>query len=681
MRTVIACLGVLWVLWVLSGVSQSLAQLPAVDERGRQVRDLNTPRTFTAPTNQTQWPARHWEIRSQALFSAGLWPMPPRSPLKPQVSDRFDGEGFTVEKVQLQPFPGVYLAGNLYRPVGKKGPFPAVLCPHGHWAQGRLEDTETASVPGRCIQLARMGVIVFSYDMIGYNDTSQFSPRAADRTLINPKYYDNHVALFRNPTNQLWNLSLMGQQVWFGVRALDFLLSLPEVDRNRVGATGASGGGTQTFLLAAIDDRLKVSVPAVMVSHTMQGGCFCENMPGLRVQLSNLDLAAAAVPRPQFLVAATGDWTKTTLEVEAPAIAKVYQLAGFPDRFGAARFDYSHNYNQTSREAMYSWFARWFFGRTNGPMVTEAAFIKPPNEKLLVYPEGRFPGDALSEEEFTAHWVKQRNKDIAALKPTDLVTHTNFQRTIYQTWLRALALDGSERTGLLVEGAFGRPGKGDRLEKRLVMPDVEWPKVAVVLVHPDGRAAIGPGGAREHFAAALLNLDIPVLAFDAFQTGTGRDPAICERSPFTNFFNTYNRTVMQERVQDVLTAIAYARQVIRPRKVILMGDGAAGLWVLLAARAADGVVADANNFDVADDAQLIAPEIFVPGLRLLGGFDGAAALAAPRPLWVHHTGLGFTTDWLQAAYTALGKADALETAREPANDAQLLRWIESFAKR
>ncbi len=657
------------------------AQLPATDQRTQMVRDLNTPRTFVAPTNQAQWNSRLWEIRSQALLSSGLWPMPAKSGLNPRVTERFEGEGFSVEKVHLQPFPGVYLAGNLYRPLGKKGPFPAMLCPHGHWTEGRLENTDTASVPGRCIQLARMGVIVFSYDMIGYNDTSQFSPRQPDRTLLQPKFYDNHVALFRNPTNQLWNFSLMGQQVWFGIRALDFLLSLPDVDRNRVGATGASGGGTQSFMLAAVDDRVKLTVPAVMVSHTMQGGCFCENCPGLRVNLYNVDLAAAASPRPQFLIAATGDWTKTTLEVEAPDVAKIYQLAGFPNRFDAVRFDFGHNYNQTSREAMYGWVNRWFFGKTNGQPVAEQPFTVPPADRLRVFPDGKFPADALDETDFTAQWVKQRRKEIEALKPTDLPSHTNFIRVMYTTWMRALALDGSERTGLVIEGSFGRAGKGDRLEKRLLMPDIEWPRAAVVLVHPDGRAAVGPGGARERFAASLLNLDIPVLAFDAYQTGPQKDPAVLSRSPFTNYFNTYNRTILQERVQDILTAVQYARQVIRPRKIILIGDGEAGLWALLAARSADAVIAEANNFDPTDDQKLIRPELFLPGFHLLGGFDGAASLAAPKPLWVHETGDHFTTDWLKASYTALGKADALEISKEPANEAQLLRWIESFAKR
>ena len=202
------------------------------------------------------------------------------------------------------------MSGNLYRPLGKgNGLFPAILNPHGHWANGRLADTKDGSIAARCINFARQGMIAFSYDMVGYNDTIQ----------VNHKFAGN-------PTNLLWNISLMGLQTWNSIRALDFLESLPDADKTRLACTGESGGGTQTFMLGAIEDRLAVQAPIVMVSHTMQGGCLCENAPGLRVDYSNMEIAAVPAPRPQILVAATGDWTKDTPTVEGPAIESIYRL-------------------------------------------------------------------------------------------------------------------------------------------------------------------------------------------------------------------------------------------------------------------------------------------------------------------------------------------------------------------
>src|SRR5258706_12014140 len=197
--------------------------------------------------------------------------------------------------------------------------------------------------------------------MVGYNDTQFAHPDGEPG-------YKTHRHFANDPTNQLWNISQMGLQTWNSIRALDFLESLPDVDKKRVACPGESGGGTQTFMLGAVDDRLAVQAPIVMVSHTMQGGCSCENAPGLRVEYSNMEIAAVPAPRPQILVAATGDWTKATMEVEGPAIESVYRLFGAADRLRYVRFDFGHNYNQTSREAVYAWFGQWLVPSSDSPL-------------------------------------------------------------------------------------------------------------------------------------------------------------------------------------------------------------------------------------------------------------------------------------------------------------------------
>jgi len=252
--------------------------LPATDQRGAKVKTLDTRRTFPEISSRAQWETRAREIREHVLVSCGLWPMPEKTPLHAKVFDRVERDGYTIEKVHFQPLPGFYLAGNLYRPLGKgAGPFPAILNPHGHWRKGRLEDQALGSIAARCINFAKQGMVAFSYDMVGYNDTSQV-----------PHTFAN------DPTNLLWNISLMGLQTWNSIRALDFLESLPDVDKKRLACTGESGGGTQTFMLGAIDPRMAVQAPIVMVSHSMQGGCLCENAPGLRLDYSNMEIAATS---------------------------------------------------------------------------------------------------------------------------------------------------------------------------------------------------------------------------------------------------------------------------------------------------------------------------------------------------------------------------------------------------
>ena len=170
---------------------------------------------FAAPSFATleEWKVRREALRKQVQSAAGLLPFPARNPLNAQVFGRIENKDYSIEKVYIETLPGFYLAGNLYRPLGKKGPFPGMLAPHGHAQYGRLEDGELFSVPSRGINHARQGYVVFAYDMIGYNDTMQL-PHVFGTT----------------PQEQLWSFGPLGLQTWNSVRALDFLESLPDVD-------------------------------------------------------------------------------------------------------------------------------------------------------------------------------------------------------------------------------------------------------------------------------------------------------------------------------------------------------------------------------------------------------------------------------------------------------------------
>ena len=181
-------------------------------------------------------------------------------------------------------------------------------CRHMATGHTALENSVTASVPGRAINLARQGFVVFTYDMIGYNDSRQLEHR-----------------LFGGPREKLWGLGIAGLQLWNAIRWLDFLESLPFVRRGAIGATGASGGDPGVSARrcrptcggrgAGQHDSLQ-----------MQGGCLCENQPGLRLETTNVEIAATIAPRPLLMVSATGDWTTNTMEREYPAVRAVYSL-------------------------------------------------------------------------------------------------------------------------------------------------------------------------------------------------------------------------------------------------------------------------------------------------------------------------------------------------------------------
>ena len=239
-----------------------------------------------------------------------------------------------------RPCPGFYLGGNLYRPRNGKAKHPGVLNPQGHWPYGRLENEPLYSAPSLGISLARQGYVVFAYDMVGYNDTIQVPHR------------------FGSAEQRLWSFGPLGLQLWDSIRALDFLASLDDVDAADLGITGASGGGTQAFLLTAVDDRIQFASPVNMVSAIMQGGDLCENAPGLRLGTSNVEIAAMFAPKPMLLVSATGDWTHNVPREEYPAIKRIYDLYGKGDQVEVVQIDEKHNFNQPSREAVYQFFAK-----------------------------------------------------------------------------------------------------------------------------------------------------------------------------------------------------------------------------------------------------------------------------------------------------------------------------------
>jgi dienelactone hydrolase len=285
-----------------------------------------------------EWQDRAQHIREGILRGAELWPLPKRSALNPIVHSRREHDGYSVENVAVESLPGVFVTGSLYKPMSGSGPFPAVLCPHGHWSKPEDYGRFRPDMQKRCGTLARMGAIVLSYDMVGYGDWANAG-------------WEHHQP------------KVLKLQLWNSIRLVDFLAGRSDVDASRIAVTGASGGGTQTFLLTAVDDRITVAVPTVMVSAHFFGGCVCESgMPihkGAGHMTNNTEIAALAAPRPQLLISNGKDWTKNVPEVEYPYIRDVYRLYGAADNVENLHLpEEGHDYGWSKRVGAYKFLAK-----------------------------------------------------------------------------------------------------------------------------------------------------------------------------------------------------------------------------------------------------------------------------------------------------------------------------------
>ena len=648
---------------------------PVRDRRAETVRHTDTILTMPAFDSVEAWEGFAAKLRRRILLSSGLWPLPDRTPLNATISDRVTHEDYTVEKVHFEVRPGFLATGNLYRPVGE-GRFPGVACPHGHWEHGRLESIERGSIPGRCITLARMGCVAFSYDMIGYNDSCQFKQHR-----------------WVKDCEKLWGIHPFAFQLWTSMRVIDFLQGLPDVDPGRIACTGASGGGTQTFALMAVDPRVKVAAPVNMISCSMQGGCICENAPIIRLDNSNQEVGALMAPRPLLLISATGDWTRETPRVEFPAIRSIYELYGAADRVANVHIDAEHNYNQASREAMYRFFGKWLLGEEDKYAdFSEPPFEVEPVEALRVFPDGP-PEGYPAQETIIAQTIEANRAKWDAILPKSDADLAAFREDYGPALSLVLGAETPEANAIAPE----RPGfeeRGDCVVERWVLhvwasgaaipailyrPAEATPRDAVLLVHGDGKAAFASAAGPGPLVAGLVAQGKAVMTIDPFLVGEHHSPwQETKRRRIGSFMDTFQPTDTGYRVQDVLTALAYLRfRRDLTDAVDVVGLGEAGMWCLLAC-AIDGqvrrTVVDANQFDVSDD-QAWVDTYYVPCIRSIGDVTTAAAMIAPRRLAVLNTGDAFDTAGMEQVYRAVG-SDGLTVTQDAVSTDAILSWLQ-----
>jgi dienelactone hydrolase len=597
------------------------------------------------PETRREWEARRPVLRQAMLTAMGPVPDKP-APLEPNVVGVLKRSGYRIEKLVFQSRPGVWVTASAYVPEPGQGKLPAVLAVHGHWPWARRDPT----VQARCLGLVKLGFFVLAVDAFG-----------AGERYSEPAKGTYHGALYGAslwPTGQ----TLLGLQVYDNRRAVDYLLTRPEVDGGRIGVTGASGGGNQTMYAGALDERFKAVVPVCSVGNYLAylraACCVCEVLPGALRFTEEGDVLGLVAPRALMVVSASRDAFQFSVGEAEKSLARareIYRLYGAADSIRHATFDSPHAYNQPMREAMYGWMTRWLKGEGKGEPIAEPKFEVEKVEELSDYPDKARPKGFLFLPNFAA---QEARKELARWSE-NFPDHP-------EAW-ESLAVNIRAQLQTPVFGGFPRPAKPAALPGRaelvngirtvpLVLypePGMPMPVIlrskaqgvarppACVLLHLDGKAE----ALKHPLAGALLDRGFLVVApnlratgetkpaHDAVGTAVGHNSA--EHSVWIG------RPLLGQWMVDLNHLLDYLamQPTLNLRHVSIAGLSSAGLVALCAASVLEG------RFHAA--AVLNAPVTYVteaaygpkmrmgllaPGILRAGDIPQIAATFAPRRL-------------------------------------------------
>ena len=576
---------------------------PAMDWRLAPDRHTNFRLPVKHFTSRQEVEARKEELRFNLRMAAGLYPWPEKTPLNVRMEDVGACEGYTVRRIMYESMPGFWSTGNLYLPDPMPENAPAILYCMGHFETQRLTREERIDVPQQLANFARMGFVCLVPDMIGKVDSKQIT-------------HD-----YGRDEMELWQSNGLGVQLWNNIRALDLLSTLPGVDAARIGMTGCSGGATQTLLTALVDDRIKAAAPINMISLEMQGGCQCENAPGLRRHTENCEMCCTLAPLPLFISGSTGDWTKNQETIEYPVLRDTYRLFDAQDKLEHYYQVAGHQYNEKTRRRVYNFFARTLMGQ-DIPWEEQPIDVEDLQALTWYRGEGHAPGFASDAEFFAAH------KQELARRVAPLNREEKRRMLAWVTGVKDFALFTADPTvirldGLTLEHDVAITHGGVQLPFIRLIPD-GWDGKRVCLALGEGKDCVDKPCIRQ-----LLHDGVAVLSGDLFLLGEitpDRFKPIADYQG-ARYFTTFHYSADGYRIQDVALLWKAAQQTAP--ECTLWAEGAAARAAACALPFLPGVKAaqlEAAALDLCSDADYM-DRFFVPGIQLLGGIEGCLSLA------------------------------------------------------
>jgi len=513
-----------------------------------------------------QWHKRQEEVHRTLLKIVG--PFPKKTPLNAKIMEIVKKEGYRIEKLIYESMPNFYVTACLFIPNNLKGKAPAILNPIGHTDIAFRHSHYQVVI----LNLVKKGFIVLAYDPIGQGERLQyFDPEIGKSRIGGPCEEHSY------PGCQCFisGSSMARYFTWDGIRGIDYLLTREEVDPERIGVTGLSGGGTLTSYISAFDDRVLAAAPAGYITSLQRllesiGPQDAEQnfYHGIANGLDHADLLEVRAPKPALIIATTRDFfsiqgTRETFK----EVKGVYKIFEKEENLSMTEDDYTHGYTRKNREALYSFFQK-FLNLSGDPNDEKVELISP--EELRITRTGQVSTSLGGETIFSINKAKTQGLFNKIEK-----SRQNFQQHLQLVKSSAIKLSGyippNKAPQVIFRGRLHQQGYS--IEKYMIqgegkyvipvllmIPDKGEKHPVLLYLHPEGKAAGAlPGGEVEWF----VKKGFIVLAPDLIRTGEmgPKKFNVWQSSPYPNFFHTIliARSIVGICVGDIVRCVKYLK--------------------------------------------------------------------------------------------------------------------------
>jgi hypothetical protein len=579
------------------------------------------------PSNLKDLEAYRSKLKNEIVRETGVI-YDHKLPLNIKETGTVNMKGYAIKKITFQTRPGVYTTANLFIPDGK-GPFPAVIYMLGHWPKGKIDSTGPQAVGHT---LAVNGYVCLTVDPWG----------SGERTTVHGVFEDHGDG--NNLGSALLNLgeTLMGIELSDNIRGVDLLSSLPYVSPDKIGATGASGGGNQTMWLTAMDERIKASVPVVSVgtfgSYILGTPCICEVIIDALTITEEAGILALIAPRAVKMLNHKKDANPAFNPAEMIRsynnVRPVFKMLGVENNITYQLFDLVHGYMAEDREAMLGWFDLHLKGTGNGAPRKEIPFTQLPEEKLMVFAKGQRDANVIGTDEYCKRRGKELRNVFLSTASFDLNQKKNELKSILRISERSDLKEAHQYSGVSGWNRLTLETTDNKLIPVLLRTPAGNSGEYVIIIHPGGKGNI-PSDIIDAYTKSGLGIAIADLS------GTGESSLASPRFDyFKGRLRTLQRsefwlgkTVIGEWVKELNVIAQFLKSGFKAQKITIDGTKEAGLAALslgvLEGNTDNIILRDAPVsylYDNRENIDFYSNAIFLPGFLKWGDVSLMAGL-------------------------------------------------------